>query len=68
MLLYQLATCVQQAIKNLLTQTNQLSINQLHFMLVVLNQLDGSCSKLQDEQNIKLKVQIAYLVGLCKEI
>ena len=60
-------TCVQQAIKNLLTQTIQLSINQLHFMLVALNQLDGSCSKLQDEQNIKLKLQIAYLVGLCKE-
>ena len=60
--------CVQQAIKNLLTQTIQLSINQLHFMLVVLNQLDGSCSKLHDEQNIKLKVQIAYSVGLHKEI
>ena len=60
--------CVQQAIKNLLTQTIQLSINQLHFMLIVLNQLDGSCSKLHDEQNIKLKVQIAYSVGQHKEI
>ena len=61
-------TCVQQAIKNILTQTNQLSINQLHFMLVILNQLDGSCSKLHDEQNVKLKIQIAYSVGLRKEI
>ena len=61
-------TCVQQAIKNLLMQTIQLSINHLHFMLIVLNQLDGSCSKLHDEQNVKLKVQIAYSVGLRKEI
>ena len=49
-------------------QTIQLTIKHLHIMLVVLNQLDGSCSKLHDEQNVKLKVQIAYLVGLCKEI
>ena len=60
--------CVQQAVKNLLME---LSLNQLHFMLVVLNQLDESCSKLHEkfnEENIKLKVQIAYSVGLHKEI
>ena len=52
-------------------QTIQLSINQLHFMLVALNQLDKCCSKLHEkfnEENIKLKVQIAYFVGLHKEI
>ena len=59
--------CVQQAIKNLLMQINQLSINQLHLMLVVVNQLEESCSKLHEnfnEENIKLKLQIAYSVGL----
>ena len=59
--------CVQQAIKNLLMQINQLSINQLRLMLVVVNQLDEFCSNLDekfDEENIKLKVRIAYSVGL----
>ena len=58
--------CVQHAIKNLLMQI-QLSINQLHLILVIVNQLDESCSKLHEkfnEENIKLKVRIAYSVGL----
>ena len=63
--------CVQQAIKNLLMQINQLSITQLHLMLVVVNQLEESCSNLDEklnEENIKLKVQIVYSIAACKEV
>ena len=59
--------CIQQAIKNLLMKINQLNINQLCLMLVIVNQLDESCSNLDekfDEENIKLKARIAYSVGL----
>ena len=63
--------CVQQAIKNILMQINQLSINHLHLMLVVVNQLEEPCSNLDEkfnEENIKLKVQIVYSIGSCKEV
>ena len=60
--------CIQHAAKNVLM--NQLNINQLCFMLVVLNQLDDSCSSLHgkfNEENVRLKVWVAYSVGLHKE-
>lgn len=62
-------TCVQEAVRNVLM--NQLTINQLHFVLLIVNQLDDPCSNLHkkfNEENIKLKMQVTYLVSLHKKL
>ena len=61
-------TCVQHAVKNVIMK---MDINQLTFLFIILNQLDKYCSNLHEkfnEENIKLKVQVAYLIRLREEV
>lgn len=59
--------CVQHAVRNVPMERSQLNTNQLCFMLMVLNQLDHPCSNLHakfKEENIRLKIKVAYLVRI----